>query len=208
MFDVNVKNQPTDGRRRDACRTWIMGELGAGKFFLTNVLMEDEPFRTLGLECLDGIVVNSGKPVVAEEVLRDRAPQARLIAITNDGITVAYDPNGTIKIRRMRTEVVPGTIHTRKLMKNESLGKDVTLSHSDARRVLVASGWPMRDHRSKGNHRGTVVEWEWLKVEVTLPTATRGVIDLHASIRDALEPVAPAAPAPHATKSKGAESRP
>ncbi len=207
MFDANVKNQPTAERRRDACRAWIMGELGTGSFYLTNVLMEDEPYRTLGLECLDGIVVDSGKPVIAEEVLRERCPAIRLIAISNDGTTVAYDGKGQIKVRRTRTEVIPGTSHTRKISKDEPIGKDVTLSHSEARRVLVSSGWPMRDHRSKGNHRGTVVEWEWLKVEAQKSTATKEVTDLHASIRDAIEPAAPAAHAASASKTRGAESR-
>jgi hypothetical protein len=208
MFDPTVKNQPTDEKRRNACRTWLMGLIATGKFFITNLLMEDEPFRTLGLECMDGVVVDSGKPTVAEVVLREdelvTSRPVRLVAIKNDGSTVAYDPNGQIKIRRQFTEVVPGTNHTRKVTKDVPLGKDATLSHLEARKVLVASGWPMKDNRSKGNRRGTVVEWEWLKVEATLPTASKEVIDLHASIRDALEPVAPAA---SAHKSKGAESR-
>lgn len=193
MFSDVIKALPTNEMRRDAIRAFLIGEIDAKRFRITPLLMETEPFRTLGLEVMDGIVVDSGKPQYgATEILTERpevkdAP-VRLIAIRNDGAGgLAYDPNGHVIVRRTSNVTIPGTSKSKRVVQDVKLGSDVKLSHREARLVLHHHGWPMKDDRSEGNRLGTVVEWEWLKVAVKLPTVTQPEIDLHASIRDAIE---------------------
>ena len=59
MFGPNVTEQPTGDKRRDAIRATLIGQIDSRRFYLTPLLMTDEPFRTLGLEALDGVTVDS-----------------------------------------------------------------------------------------------------------------------------------------------------
>lgn len=205
MFGPQIREQPTDDKRRNEIRALLIGEIRSGRFFLTPILMEDEPFRTLGLEVLDGVVVESGRPQYgAAPALAADLPPTRLITIMHQAGAPAYDPKGLITVRRVRQEVVPGTSITRAVKFDEPHGHDATLTHKDARAVLVARGWPIRDHKSRGNVLGTVVEWAWLQAEAKLPTATIELRALCDNIRQAIEPAPTASPAQPKTREQRA----
>ena len=215
MFSDVIKALPTDEKRRNAIRAFLMGEIEAKRFHITPVLMEQEPFKTLGLEALDGVVVDSGRPQYGVETILTDLPEirenpVRLIAIRNDGSGgLAFNPNGNVVVRRVKNIVIPGTTRTKRTTMDEKLGPDAKLSHREARLVLVHYGWPMRDEKSGGNRLGTVVEWEWLQMHVKSPTAQSSEIVLYESIRDALEAQKNEAPksSPKTIKA-GAEARP
>ncbi len=211
-FGEAIKGQPTPDRAREAIRVELIQRIQGARFFLTPILMEAEPYRTHALEAIDGVKVVAGVPKYgAVPSLHDMLSSTRLIALEHDKEKgVRYTGHGKIMIRRKRQEIIPGTSTTREMVTDEDLGTDVSLPHLQARDVLVKQGWPIRDEKSQGRARGTVVEWDWLVAEAARPETSQAVRDIYAAIKAAMQQKEPQAAlaAVDNRKRGGADARP
>jgi hypothetical protein len=182
MFDEAKKATNARGRREEL-ESEVLDLVEKGRLFITDVLLEDEPWRTRVFEVWDGIVVEDGVP-------RSGGPgfakaDVRLVHV-NDG--------GVISCQEVAQERVPGTRQLRKVDVEAKYGNDATLRHKNARQILWTQGWPFRNAFTNGRTEGTVVEWLWIESKAKEPDCDSATRELFAQIKARLERTAPTAP--------------
>lgn len=190
MIPADILQLISHEKRRASLAALFVRLHQSNGLFLTPILQLEEPFRSNALEALDGVEVEGGRPKRDEgKVIAAQLGPVRLAAIKNEGDgLVEYDPKGHIYQTVFNSYIVPGTEVLQRHKAQKDNGSFASLGHYQARDVLVKYGWPIRDYRSKGNTRGTVVEVDWLKAEVKKPEAS----DVIKLLWDSIKPIAEA----------------
>ncbi len=176
--------EPTAARQRQRVDAEMAAALETKSFTYTELLCADEPVRTMGLEYLDGLISNSGRPESTGQVIHFEP--VRLVQI--DGKPIKFV--GTVHTR------VPGTGRTnaetvRKELPADSFVPDLFPDRL-ARRLLVTQGWPVLQSREGSGLVGQVVEYRWLQKAAAAPDATEEVKALWERLGD--KPSAKATP--------------
>ncbi len=157
MFSEAVTKIVAGEKRRAALREVVTDMAQKGQFLLTEFLCEEkEPVRTDVQMVIDGHAMNGNSPTV-DESLKIPLPPVRLMTIRE---------TDTIKVKQVVTRRVMGTNILKQNREPVDQGNDVVLEHAIARDVLSARGFPVKDIRSNGAKKGTVVEVAWLLREV------------------------------------------
>lgn len=197
MFDLAVFQESVASRQRAAVNASVDKAIRTGTFTYTELLMADEPVRTMALEYLDGVTSEGGTSATKGEPIE--IEPIRLVCI---------NPNDSIKVSRWTQRRIVGTHIPGPSEKiTELLGPDARvddkLSTRVARGILRRHGWPIRNKNSRGANDGTIVEWKWLEREAKLSDADAKVKEIHADI---LAREAPAQASIKQTKSAGAQT--
>lgn len=184
MFNPGIAATPSSSKQRDAVRAAIHEAIANGTFTYTELLASQEPFRTFGLEVLDGVTVTGSKPTYGGEGLQDWGGQPfRLCHV---------EENGVIRLPVMKAVRVPGSFAIKNEKHWESAGNIADVydhpHNRQARYLLQTKGWPVRQTVSSGNAIGSIVEWEWLVQEAARGEQARpGCIELHDRIAKRIE---------------------
>ena len=181
MFD-KAKQSPTTEKRAAAVRLEVQDMAKKRELFLTHILMEEEPYRSMAFHAMDGKVLEGtfvqphGEPM--------DLPNVRLVCIdSNPG------KQQRIRHKQWSEERIPGTIdRMREGWKIVDDGIDATLSNKLARYVLRQQGWPVCDQNSNGGRNGSVVEWEWLKWEAQRAGCPESVREVYERLASRIEP--------------------
>lgn len=183
MFDPSITTQSAADAQRKMVGAAVRARIGNGTFTYTELLSAQEPMRTMGLECLDGIVMASGNvPGTGGEIENWDDERIRLVAI---------DPEKPIKVGVLQDVKVPGTFRVERKKVMKIFGDVVDMTDRGpherlARQVLVQRGWPVLQNR--GNSReGDVVEWRWLEREALGTDPAPGVVELYEQLLPRVE---------------------
>lgn len=192
MLDA-AKNAKNARERRELIKDELHTLMAGGRLFITEILLLDEPWRTLALEVADGVVVGAGGvPQYNGDPAFDFG-QIRLILV---------DEGGEITEDVIKDERIPGTTKFQRVDRTLRHGADATLPHIRARRILRWNGWPIQNLYTNGRVLGGVVEWAWLEHKAQEPDTDQDTRDLYARLKARLERAASStAPTP---KSKSA----
>lgn len=136
----------------------------AGKFFLTDVLGADEPYRTDALMALSGITWDGERPLHKAEAQVVPPDQVRLVAFVPANLAEGWIGKIVAK-RRVQRRKFGSATNTEAFTEKVDLGIDATLSHIEARHQLAKHGYPLK--RNPANQR--IVEVDWLAAEVLRP---------------------------------------
>lgn len=168
MIPHDIKNIPGQRKHQDAVREYLVARALTEPLFITEMLMENEPDRTMMFMSIDGHVLNGGSPQVDPSTQIDM-PNVRLMTV---------EENQVIKVKSRERERIPGTDRSRLVPKHTPVGNDVTLTHAKARDLLYKFGYPYLDHRTRGGKKGFIVEVAWLESEVKKADCLPELIDL------------------------------
>lgn len=177
MFDPSIIVNSSSSDQRRAVASAVRAAVASDEFTYTELLSAREPMRTMGLECLDGIIVDGGnRPGPGGEVENWEGRRIRLVHI---------EPEGRIKYPVMQDVRVAGThqVKREKVMKdfgNIADMTDIGPTERLARNVIYQRGYPVKQNKSNGSREGDVVEWRWLEKEAALGAAAApGIVDLY-----------------------------
>lgn len=157
-------------------RAQVEEDHAAGRLYFTTLLATAEPFRTMGLLRVDGMIsVAGGVQTRQGEALN--VPPVRIIH-------TAEVPREAPKDRVLRAKVlikrrIPGTDIITYGWEWETFGTDAALPWKTALQILRRVGWPSLQRSTKGRVHGSAVEWEWLCDEAAKPGAMPELVDLH-----------------------------
>ncbi len=178
MFAESITKIVAGEKRRAALREAVTDLAQKGAFNLTEFLCEEkEPIRTDVQMVIDGHAMNGGSPTV-DEALKVSLPRVRLMTINEAD---------TIKVKQVVTRRVMGTNILKQTREPVKQGNDVELEHAIARDVLATRGFPVRDIRSDGTKKGTVVEVAWLLREVAKEDCYPEIKELYQQLKDRIE---------------------
>jgi hypothetical protein len=178
MFDAQLLSHGSAQARKAAVANVINARLHAGTFSYTELMSQQDPLLSDGMEVLDGVVVENTIP---------KYQMAPAESWGGQGIVLVHvHPQGHIMGDIMGRDRVPGTNQYQQVKRRKDFGNAAVVSDIPgeriARAMLFRSGWPIVQARTKGASMGSVVEWRWLEREVTLPDVADEVAKLYAEI--------------------------
>lgn len=180
MFE-DAKLQPTTNKRVESVRNEVMEAHRKGTLFITKLLMEDEPYRSLAFHACDGKVLDNATVHAVRDGLA--LENVRLVSVSPGA---AKDTH--IRYKVWESARIAGTDKYQEGWRWVDAGTDATLPHKVARFVLRNNGWPVVQHKSNGGRTGGVVEYEWLRWEAARPDATEEVRELWARVGEKSPP--------------------
>ncbi len=170
MIPQNIKAIGGQAKRLRAVRDFITARVvQEDPLFITELLQEQEPDRTMCFMAIDGHVLNGGSPMVDPELQIERPP-VRLMHL---------ETGKPIHVKERKEERVPGTVLMVMNTRQRPIGDDVTVRHVVARDLLYKHGFPTLDHRTRGGKKGTIVEVAWLEAEARKPDCLPEILELY-----------------------------
>jgi hypothetical protein len=190
MFSHETLTASTNQARLEGVRAELRALAMNGELFITDLLMQVEPFKTLGCASIDGHVFNGGAPSV-DESMKIPVPEVRLLSFGDRPMTY----------KRPITRRIPGT---NQFYPQEweivNVGDDATLPHAIARNIMFKHGFPNRNARRRSGERlqGTVVEVAWLEREAAKADCLPEIKELYQRLLPRINKNQPTAKAPKA----------
>jgi hypothetical protein len=184
MFHPGLGAIPSAAKQREEVKRIVLDAISAGTFTYTELLSAPEPWRTMALEALDGVTVQGSRPSYNGQGVQDwNGRPFRLIHVK---------PDGRIKVPVERNVHVPGSSVTKPERVWEDVGNIADVydhpHNRQARQLLFAKGWPVRQTISNGNAIGEIVEWEWLQQAVAMGASARpGVVEMFEDIKNRMD---------------------